>query len=54
MNPHWRLIECANGPHKLDTSRSTQRRLRRVNGRWICHGCLTLGGLIADNKEGSK
>ena len=42
----WTPIECSNGPHPLPTDGPRRSRtLHNIGGRWICHGCWTVGGI---------
>lgn len=43
----WAPPQCANGPHPRPTDGPWQDRiLHNIDGRWICHGCWTVGGLL--------
>lgn len=44
---------CANGPHPLPTDGPRRSRiLHDINGRLICGGCWTVGGILdADEPE---
>lgn len=45
---------CANGPHPLPTDGPWQNNiLYNIDGRLVCHGCWTVGGILpGDGEEG--
>lgn len=52
INPAtWTPPMCANGPHTPNSDRWQNNILRLIDGRWICHGCWTVGGILPDDDE---